>query len=450
MKRTQIWCLLLFISGFSPFIFGSSDFNIVNVLKTYTEAKSFCRENYNDLATVRNMADMKDLTTLTPSDIARAWIGLEIGDTKKWHWSLPGQKLIFKKWKEGEPQNENEDSCAVMNPSGEWAERDCKTKQSFVCHGQRGTTGPIYMGDKKSWRDAQNHCRDDMKLSDLVNIQSLKENEAVHKMAESNTVWIGLFSDPWKWSDGSNSSFRFWKPNRPNNFEDQGCVAAVFKDGGQWNNLKCTTKRRFICQGARKSTPTPATTNQTNLTTAPNTTTLATTSSQMTTASAPTQQTTVNVTYEEPSNTTTDVSNATTPPITCDAATYNRLPPENSPEKVVLIQKNVSWMEALSYCRMHHADLVYITTKALQDMVAEKAKNATSCHVWLGLRYACKSDFWFWTKLSPGCYQNWAPGHGPEGLYGCGATGAIQTTGGQQWVGLAETAKLNFLCYAVY
>lgn len=100
----------------------------------------------------------------------------------------------------------------------------------------------------------------------------------------------------------------------------------------------------------------------------------------------------------------------------------------------------------MGYCRKHHIDLVHITTRDVQERVAEKARNATSPHVWLGLRYTCSFNFWFWISSGTNCYLNWAPGQGPEGKYDCGATGAIQATGGQQWVGLPETEKLNFIC----
>ncbi|AWO96759.1 putative macrophage mannose receptor 1-like [Scophthalmus maximus] len=86
----------------------------------------------------------------------------------------------------------------------------------------------------------------------------------------------------------------------------------------------------------------------------------------------------------------------------------------------------------MSYCREHHHDLVHITTNNIQEQVAERAKNATSAHVWLGLRYTCKFNFWFWTKSNSGCYQNWAPGQGSERTYDCGVTGAIEATGRQQ------------------
>ncbi|XP_078143285.1 uncharacterized protein LOC139914127 isoform X1 [Centroberyx gerrardi] len=523
MKGTQILCLLFF-SGFSSFTSGSSDFHFVNVAENYTDAKSYCRDKYTDLATVHNAADMDNLIASVPSNKDRAWIGLEIGDVWRWHWSSPDKGLDFFNWKAGEPQKSNQDICAAMNPGGEWFVSDCDTRQSFVCDGSNDT-GHIFIAERKSWREAQNHCRNILS-SDLVSIQSAEENEAVQKVSQSRTVWIGLFKDRWKWSDGSNSSFRYWKPNQPNYFRgNQDCVAAVIKDKGQWNDLRCDIKRKFVCHGARKSTATPATTKQTstqqalvtvqmvtNQTVLPNSSSpeVITSTFQMTTVLPSTEQSnTVNVTtkqvitgshpdqnvtstfkpttlnttdlvsslnsstelsvttetapvtgtqHQTPTTTmqiTTDDISASTPEgtSTYSTAESSTLMPSVHiqgliPENLILIRENMTWNEAMSYCREHHVDLVYITAKEIHEWVAEKAKNATSSHVWLGLRYSCSFDFWFWIKSYAGCYQNWAPGQGPEGQYGCGITGAIEATGGQQWVGLPETEKLNFICYA--
>lgn len=105
----------------------------------------------------------------------------------------------------------------------------------------------VFVADRKSWRDAQDHCRD--LSSDLVGIQSAVNNEAVHNASSAQTVWIGLFKDRWSWSEGSGSSFRYWKKSQPNYSEGHGCVAAIFVDEGKWNDLACTSRRRFFCQG---------------------------------------------------------------------------------------------------------------------------------------------------------------------------------------------------------
>ncbi|XP_042346277.1 macrophage mannose receptor 1 [Plectropomus leopardus] len=505
-KETQT-LYLLFISGFCSFTAGSSDFHLISISKNYTEAKHYCREMYTDLATIHNSTDTDNLIALVPSDVIRAWIGLEAGDEWTWHWSWPDQKVDFVNWKAGEPQIKNEDTCVEMDQRGEWIESDCRTRKSFVCHGNSDTSGLIFVDETKSWRDAQNHCRG--LSSDLISIHSAEENEAVRNVSLSQNVWIGLFKDPWKWSDGSETSFRYWRANQPNYNEGQACTVAVFRDKGKWNDLKCSTKRKFVCRGARKSIPT--TTNQAStqetlttdqptvdLTTLPNMSEVMTTLGLHLTVDTTNNSQAINVTTEEATtsngmttpNTTdlvssmsnTEVHNSTTemstvtetqqPPTTTATVTtdgvstlttlmgtsaqttaqYSTLTPTENIQSVatgnlILIQENMTWIEAMGYCKEHHVDLVHITNKDIQGKVAEKAKNATSLHVWLGLRYTCKFNFWFWTKQTAGCYQNWALGQGPEGKYECGVTGAIEATGRQQWVGLPETEKLNFICY---
>lgn len=121
--------------------------------------------------------------------------------------------------------------------------------------------------------------------------------------------------------------------------------------------------------------------------------------------------------------------------------------PMSPSDNLILVQENMTWMEALSYCREHHVDLVSVTTEVIQDWVTKRAVNASSAHVWLGLRFTCTFNFWFWVRSDTGCYHNWAPGHGSYGLQDCGNAGAIEATGGQQWVSLPETDKLNFICH---
>uniref|UniRef100_A0A8C6SEF0 Si:dkey-28d5.1 n=1 Tax=Neogobius melanostomus TaxID=47308 RepID=A0A8C6SEF0_9GOBI len=263
--------------------------------RTYEDAKSYCRE-------------------MVP------WIGLEIANKRMWHWSLPGHTVDYTNWREGNPQENDTDACGAMDESGKWFEIDCNTKRSFVCHSNH-----MFVAANKTWRNAQNHCRNIS--TDLVRILSAEENEAVRKISQNS--WIGLFKDPWKWSDGSNSSFRYWRDRN-----------------------------------------------------------------------------------------------------------------------LVLIRQNFTWIEAIIFCRSHYIDLVHISTEDVQKEVAEKVKNATTPHVWIGLKYICSSNIWFWTKSSSGCYQNWAPQQGSERNYTCGVTGAIEATGRQQWVGLPQTEKLNFICYA--
>ncbi|XP_036420726.1 macrophage mannose receptor 1-like isoform X4 [Colossoma macropomum] len=126
----------------------------------------------------------------------------------------------------------------------------------------------------------------------------------------------------------------------------------------------------------------------------------------------------------------------------------NKLPFICYENKLILINQNLSWREALRYCRVNHVDLVSVHSEEIQLWVKEVAQKASTEHVWLGLRHTCTLSFWFWVSGVSICYQNWAPDNGTEGE-DCSPverTGAVQSRGGQQWVSLPEDHKLNFIC----
>ncbi|XP_045062333.1 snaclec convulxin subunit beta-like [Coregonus clupeaformis] len=113
--------------------------------------------------------------------------------------------------------------------------------------------------------------------------------------------------------------------------------------------------------------------------------------------------------------------------------------------KLTLVQENKTWDEALEYCRQNHVDLVSVHSQKIQDCVQQRASRASTVHVWLGLRYPCTLDFWFWVSGVGSGYQEWAPGHGFRSEE-CGKTGAVQRDNDCQLVARPETDKLNFIC----
>ncbi|XP_058235790.1 FRAS1-related extracellular matrix protein 1-like [Hemibagrus wyckioides] len=116
--------------------------------------------------------------------------------------------------------------------------------------------------------------------------------------------------------------------------------------------------------------------------------------------------------------------------------------------KLILINETLTWKEALRYCRNHHHDLVSVRTEEMQLWVKEVAQNASTEHVWLGLRHTCALGFWYWVNGEMICYQDWAPGNG-TGFEDCSheeRTGAVQSGGEQKWISLPQSKKLNFIC----
>ncbi|TNN40098.1 Aggrecan core protein [Liparis tanakae] len=99
-----------------------------------------------------------------------------------------------------------------------------------------------------TWTEAQSNCREHH--TDLASVRNMEENQLVRNLIPSGEMfWIGLFSDRWPWSDGSDSSFRDWNPllPRPPDGYSKTCVAADFSADGHWETLDCNVKSVFIC-----------------------------------------------------------------------------------------------------------------------------------------------------------------------------------------------------------
>uniref|UniRef100_A0A3P9L465 C-type lectin domain-containing protein n=1 Tax=Oryzias latipes TaxID=8090 RepID=A0A3P9L465_ORYLA len=73
------------------------------------------------------------------------------------------------------------------------------------------------------------------------------ENDVINKLANGSCVWIGLYRHK-VWSDGSNTVFKHWAENQPDQ-GDQKCIAASFSDSGRWSDETCSQSFPFICYG---------------------------------------------------------------------------------------------------------------------------------------------------------------------------------------------------------
>ncbi|XP_053472112.1 macrophage mannose receptor 1-like isoform X1 [Ictalurus furcatus] len=375
MKDEWVFVLLFssVVCGIGAYI--PHRYHFVNENKTWSEAQDYCREKYTDLASINDMGEMMKLNyTLKKETVKKAWIGLQREGTGEWQWSLADQTFYrdgdtYRNWSSGEPNNQggNEFCVQMYESDGSWNDNTCNKTFSFVCYEEKNTNTNRYMliNEKKTWYDAQTYCRE--KHTDLVSVRNKTENDEIWKVIKNpsnENVWIGLFKDSWKWSDQSNSSFRYWSSDKPSG--DLNCAAVNVSDQDHWTNMSCTEKLPFICH-------------------------------------------------------------------------------EN---KLILIKQNLTWKEALNYCRNHHYDLVSVRTEEMQLWVKEVVQNTSTEYVWLGLRHTCALGFWYWVTGEMICYQDWAPGNG-TGFEDCSheeRTGAVQSGGKQQWISLPQSDTLNFIC----
>uniref|UniRef100_A0A8C7YAV3 C-type lectin domain-containing protein n=1 Tax=Oryzias sinensis TaxID=183150 RepID=A0A8C7YAV3_9TELE len=101
----------------------------------------------------------------------------------------------------------------------------------------------VFINQAMSWSSAQQYCRENYK--DLAMIENQEENTEAQNAKPSNKVWIGLYREPWTWSDGSRSSFRNWYPSgSDNNGGNKHC--GTENSEHVWGDEDCGIKRVFV------------------------------------------------------------------------------------------------------------------------------------------------------------------------------------------------------------
>ncbi|XP_051245138.1 macrophage mannose receptor 1-like isoform X2 [Dicentrarchus labrax] len=220
---------------------------LVEKAKTWTEAQNYCREKYTDLASVENEEEYKQLMAASQKYYSgHLWTGL-YGDRNSWRWSLEKKdsnsegEAEFRMWKPGEPSNERGyENCAGMAAGGFWEDWLCTDTAQFVCYHMTSSSF-IYVNESKTWSEAQSYCREH--YTDLASVRNQAENDQIENMNQNRSVWIGLYRDSWKWSDGSPTSFTYWNNNEPN-----GDYACAVIHNGRWEDYDCDTTLYFVCE----------------------------------------------------------------------------------------------------------------------------------------------------------------------------------------------------------
>lgn len=105
----------------------------------------------------------------------------------------------------------------------------------------------VYIDNLMTWTEAQTYCR--LHYTDLASVRNMPENQKIDELVPAGVkVWIGLFRDSWKWTNGSNSSLGYWTIIEPNNLMGhESCVAANFLLNAKWEDWTCDSMKEFVC-----------------------------------------------------------------------------------------------------------------------------------------------------------------------------------------------------------
>ncbi|MBN3309569.1 MRC1 protein, partial [Amia calva] len=440
-------------------------YTFVNLKKSWPQAQQHCRERNSDLATIHSLNERVQGSI--------SWIGLF---NEPWQWS-DGGNSVFRQWKAGKPDNynHNEDCVCIDNiqSDGDWDDYPCSTNLAFYCCSETSDVSQRYtlINLSKTWAAARDYCRE--KHTDLVTISNHIENDAVRERAGGSVIWIGLFNEPWKWSDGSNSVFRYWPVNQPNNYNgDDKCVHVYVNnaDKGMMNDYTCSVKFPFICYEGLYAvtqchiktyhyvaTPMNWTKAQsycrqkyTDLVTVFNQTDQDQLLSLI-------QQSAWMGMYRDQPNWQWSIREEVTfynwkknwfcakfndegtwEDVVCHQTHFFMCYTNNDTQRYTLIRENRNWTEARDYCREQHTDLV--TIQSLRENEAAKERGQGSVF-WIGLF----NEPWKWSNGRESLFRNWAPER-PSNVNRSQACVIMEPALGNMWSDASCSITTGFIC----
>ncbi|XP_050957902.1 C-type mannose receptor 2 isoform X1 [Labeo rohita] len=340
-----------------------------------------------------------------------------------------------------------------------------------------------FINEMKTWTEAQRYCRE--KYTDLATTDNMNDMNELKKSMDVEGlqhVWIGLQKtgrDQWQWSSGEPVVYLDWEHSQP-----EGRDYCAMMRGGQWHDFPCSETKPFICNNMNtglifvnqamnwRDAQSYCRQNHTDLVSVRNQNESQQVNQFISNKSLSGSDVWIGLFRVRDSWQWSDQSDSSfrywynTEPNNVggnenctvivpnnqgqwyDISCSNQFPFVCHEDKLIVINENLTWTEALRHCRENHMDLVSVHSEEIQHRVMNVVKRATTAAVWLGLRHSCTVGIWFWVSGETVCYQNWAPGNGTseEDCEHTVRSGAVQSGSGQRWISLPETDKLNFIC----
>ncbi|XP_054881207.1 C-type mannose receptor 2-like [Poeciliopsis prolifica] len=343
-----------------------------------------------------------------------------------------------------------------------------------------------YIKEAKTWTEAQQYCRE--KHTDLVTVTNMKDMKRLINMSDGDIkeAWIGLSNQThgtrtWYWSLPGlefNESETKWKEGEPNDQGNEGPENCVIVDEHiKWIDIHCKTPYNFLCYNETNTThkyhlikelkswleaQNYCREKHTDLISGMKQLQDEEMKKLMNYGSIQVYFGLFRDTWRWSDGSSfsfrhwnLQFNNERINSGQCVMTVFNdggrwrnkncdeRKPFICYDDKSILIKQKMNWEDALYYCRDYHHDLVTITNMDDQRWIQEKVKNASTPFVWLGLRYTCTLDLWFWVSDEVVSYQNWAS---DEPMDDCDMSGAMETGGDHQWRKKNDTETFNFFC----
>ncbi|KAI5620127.1 secretory phospholipase A2 receptor-like, partial [Silurus asotus] len=238
---------------------------VTNPQLSWSEAQTYCRTNYTDLASALTQAD-NDVLAQIVSVQGYSWFGLY---RETWKW-LNGTVASNLQWKPGNPDNAKpQENCGMLQDKM-MGDQNCNSLNHFFCEFsvvpitytvQQPALLLYYIEQAVSWPNAQKYCR--TKYSDLARVKTTSVLTKLTKMAASGGVtewplWIGLYNDfnSWRWSFNNlslnSTNLTNWYSGQPDNSKGREACGGIY-GAGYWADWNCALQKPFICYNAGNS-----------------------------------------------------------------------------------------------------------------------------------------------------------------------------------------------------
>ncbi|XP_067309694.1 macrophage mannose receptor 1-like [Pseudorasbora parva] len=269
--------------------FEGKCYNMKEDMKTWKEAREYCRELGGDLSSIMIRQQQAFLTTMIRDKTTDFWIGFSNLANGRFKWT-DGSNVAFTDWAKGEPHNYRwhsyywtkyhyleEQKCVVIGigSSGKWVANDCNSTYGFICSRdvdpgiapvptelpktfvKLGNSSLKVIQENLTWSEANSRC--EAEEAHLASIRHLTTQAYLELQVfrAQQPMWIGLNSEK------SNGHF-LWVNNWPMNMEKWASSeprpnhpCAYMEIEGDWRTTLCNQTYYSVCEKTTDIPPTP-------------------------------------------------------------------------------------------------------------------------------------------------------------------------------------------------
>uniref|UniRef100_A0A3Q3KUW2 C-type lectin domain-containing protein n=1 Tax=Mastacembelus armatus TaxID=205130 RepID=A0A3Q3KUW2_9TELE len=132
----KILLVVFYLSGWNiPTCCFPRQYHYVPDKKNWTEAQTYCRQTYTDLATIDNSEELKQFLNISTAGYSSdVWIGLYSKVNWRWSDGYNGNGAEYRKWAKAQPDFYGASQyCVNAANSGLWWDDDCRVAYPFIC-----------------------------------------------------------------------------------------------------------------------------------------------------------------------------------------------------------------------------------------------------------------------------------------------------------------------------